>query len=81
MKNLQHPSPANLTRFGLRREAKRHVAFVRADIARSFGNFSYAQKRCRRCALPPQSISQARAEFRVWNFSGCWSLVFGGFSI
>ena len=39
---------AATTDFGLRREAKRHAAF---------GSNRQQGKRCRRCALPPQSKS------------------------
>jgi hypothetical protein len=40
--------PAATTVFGVRREGQRHAAF---------GSQSPQKKRCRRCALPPQSKS------------------------
>jgi peptidoglycan LD-endopeptidase LytH len=46
--------------FGLRREAKRHAAF---------GNLWSCGKRCRRCALPPQS----KFSPSVSTLSGFWS--------
>ena len=42
-------------RFGLRREVKRHAAFVREKTFRTFRSLLYARKRCRGSALPPHS--------------------------
>jgi hypothetical protein len=47
--HLAHP------RFGLRREAQRHAAFVRTKIYQTFRSLTPARKRCRGSALPPHS--------------------------
>jgi hypothetical protein len=44
--NIQRPTSNIESNFGVRREAKRHAAFT---------TFGGPPKRCRRCALPPQS--------------------------
>ena len=69
-------------RFGLRREAKRHAALEAV---------SAAEKRCRRCALPPQSKifparedsgrsqdKERREEMAVAEFSLCFFAFFCG---
>ena len=53
---------------GVRREAKRHAAFARTRVSRTNLD-SPAQKRCRRCALPPQSkIFADRDEVESWHY-------------
>jgi len=67
--NTQRPSAAYAatTDFGLRREAKRHAAF---------GSNRQHGKRCRRCALPPQSksLSSVREVAGLYYEFNWWKL-------
>src|SRR5580700_4072867 len=54
------PPPSISKRLGLRREAERHAAFVRAMGFRIFDCLPCARKRRRRCTLPAQSKTFTR---------------------